>query len=307
MLMSGIILYPPLAFLHWENFMQPSLGTVKRFIPVSLFVMIVVRNMKTVIKIWLILIEPVGMRTTRREEDALSELMELEKSLSTKIEGLKEDHDCCLFEEDAEDFPVLEADVLDNPTDDDSIEYFMTVEALHSTPDMPVVPSYDDYSDEEKQSPTSQFVDQRRNQPVYDNYESDSELDMQDFQEKTAEPYPLFIKEEYYEEINHPGPAEDVEQQIEEKIFPTGPVYDDYESDPWERKEEEEPEEQQKGQFIPCPEPVHEQPSPEISQPTPAFHPPGPTRDIQPHVNSRVAEEAACYKFSGFSTRPTSL
>jgi hypothetical protein len=77
------------------------------------------------------------------------------------------------------------------------------------------------------------------NRPVYDSYESSSELDMQDFQEHTAEPYPLFINENYYEEIGHPWPAEDIEQQVEEKIFPMGPVYDDYESDPWESQEEE--------------------------------------------------------------------
>jgi hypothetical protein len=44
---------------------------------------------------------------------------------------------------------------------------------------------------------------------------------MQDSQENTTEPHPLFIKE-----INHP------EQHDEEKIFPMGPVYDDYEYDP---------------------------------------------------------------------------
>jgi hypothetical protein len=58
-------------------------------------------------------------------------------------------------EDSAEYFPVLEADGLDNPTDDDNVEYFMTVEALHSTPDVPVIPSFDDYSYEEQQSPTS--------------------------------------------------------------------------------------------------------------------------------------------------------
>jgi alpha-galactosidase/6-phospho-beta-glucosidase family protein len=83
---------------------------------------------------------------------------------------------------------------------------------------VPVVPRFDDYSDEEQQSPTSQFDDQRSSQPVYDSYESDSELDMQDFQEHTTEPYPLFIKEKYYEEINHPGPAEDTESRLKRKL-----------------------------------------------------------------------------------------
>jgi hypothetical protein len=75
-----------------------------------------------------------------------------------------------------------------------------------------------------------------------------------------------------------------------------GPVYDDYESDPWESQEEE-PEEQQKGQFISCPEPVSEQPSSEDSQPVSSSHPPMPTNDIQPCMSSCGAEQAFCYKF----------
>jgi hypothetical protein len=62
-----------------------------------------------------------------------------------------------------------------------------------------------------------------------------------------------------------------------------GPVYDDYEYDPWESHEEEK--EQQKGNFGSCHEPVSDQPSPERSQPTPTFHPPVLARDIQPGVN----------------------
>jgi hypothetical protein len=97
--------------------------------------------------------------------------MELVQSLSIELEELKAEHECFLFEENAEDFPALEEDVLGIPTKDDD-EYFMTVEALHSSPEVSDVPSFDDYSEEEKQSPTSQFVDQRRSQPVYDSYES---------------------------------------------------------------------------------------------------------------------------------------
>jgi hypothetical protein len=110
----------------------------------------------------------------------------------------------------------------------------------------------------------------------------------------------------YCEEINHPWPAEITEQHDEEKNFPTGPVYDDYESDPWESQEEE-PEEQQEEQFISCSEPVREQPSPEISQPASTSHPPVPTRDIHPCVSSCVAEKAACYKFPGSATHSMSL
>jgi hypothetical protein len=188
--------------------------------------------------------------------------MELVKYLSAKLERLES-------EESAEDFPVLEVDVLDSPTDDDSVEVFIVVEALHSAPDVPAVPKFDDYSDEEQQSPTSQFVDQRRSQPVYDSYESDSELDMWDFQEQTSEPYPLFINEKYYEEISHPGPAERLSNSLKSKSFPTGPVYDDYESDPWESHEEEE--RKQKAVYSYCPEPTSEQPLSETSQPASTF------------------------------------
>jgi hypothetical protein len=38
---------------------------------------------------------------------------------------------------------------------------------------------------------------------------------MKDFQEKTTEPYPLFVKEDYYEKISHPRHVEDVEKWIE--------------------------------------------------------------------------------------------
>jgi hypothetical protein len=54
--------------------------------------------------------------------------------------------------------------------------------------------------------------------------------------------------------MNHPWPAKDTKPHIEDKIFPI----DDYDSDPWESQEEEEPEKQQHGQFIPYPEPTSE-------------------------------------------------
>jgi hypothetical protein len=104
------------------------------------------------------------------EEYVLGKVMELVKSLTTKLQRLES-------EERAEDFLVLEVDVLDISTEDDN-EYFITVEALISPPEVPIVPRFDDYSDEGKQIPTSQFVDQRRSQPVYDSYELDYELDM---------------------------------------------------------------------------------------------------------------------------------
>jgi hypothetical protein len=68
--------------------------------------------MKTMIKIWLCSNESCEDEDHEEEEDALGELMELVKSLSAKLERLES-------EESAEDFPVLEADVLGSPTDDD--------------------------------------------------------------------------------------------------------------------------------------------------------------------------------------------
>jgi hypothetical protein len=133
---------------------------------------------------------------------------------------------------------------------------------------------------------------------VYDSYESDSELDMQDFQEHTAKSYPLFTKEKNYEEISHLGPIEDTEKQIEEHSLPTIPVYEDYESNPWESHEEEK--EQKKGQSISYPELTSEWPSPEINQPASSFHSPVLTRDIQPGVSNCKAKKAFCCQLHGF-------
>jgi hypothetical protein len=147
------------------------------------------------------------------EEDALSELMEQVKSLSARPERLES-------EDKEEDFPVLEADVLDDSFEED-IEDFITVETLVSALDEPVVsdlkeeamvemdcslfihkishdvftfrvemedqeivpffqnggvlfsPNFDDYLEEEQQSPTSQLADHRRSHLAYDSYESD--------------------------------------------------------------------------------------------------------------------------------------
>jgi hypothetical protein len=164
-------------------------------------------------------------------------------------------------------------------------------------------PSFNDYSVEEQQSPTSQIDDLGSSQPVYDSYESGSELDTQNFQEKTAEPSPLFTNERQCEEISPP------EQQIEKQSSPTGPIYDDYDSDPWESQEEvpEEPEEQSKMQFTDCAEPVSEQPPPEISEPISVIHPPVLIRDIRPQVNNCVAEEVYFANFLELATHLMTL
>ena len=82
----------------------------------------------------------------REEEGALSRPMERVKSLSTRLERLES-------KDNVEDFLVPEADVLDPPTDHDSIEDFCMVEALPSAPDVHVVPRFDAYLEEEQQSP----------------------------------------------------------------------------------------------------------------------------------------------------------
>ena len=81
-----------------------------------------------------------------------------------------------------------------------------------------------------------------RSQPSYDSYET------------------YYDREQYYEEINYPGSTEITEQQFENNCFPTGPVYDEYESDLGESQgeEEEETKEKHKGKFSSCPEPIHE-------------------------------------------------
>jgi hypothetical protein len=68
------------------------------------------------------------------------------------------------------------------------------------------------------------------------------------------------------------------------------PTFDEYPNE-----EEEEPE----GQFISCPEPISEKPSPGTSQSASIVHPPMLTRDIQSCVSSCGADRAVCYKFSG--------
>jgi len=80
----------------------------------------------------------------------MNELMGLVKSLSAQLERLK-------YGKSTEDFPAHEEDVLDNPIKDD--EYFMIVGAHLSAPEVSVVPSFYDYSEDEQSSPTSQFVD----------------------------------------------------------------------------------------------------------------------------------------------------
>jgi hypothetical protein len=63
----------------------------------------------------------------KEEEYALGEVMELVKSLISKLERLES-------EDNAKDFPVLEADVLGSSSEDDN-EDFIAVEALVSTSD----------------------------------------------------------------------------------------------------------------------------------------------------------------------------
>jgi hypothetical protein len=113
----------------------------------------------------------------------------------------------------------------------------------------PPPPDFDDYLEEEQQNPTSPFAYQS-SQTTYDSYESESELDMLDFQEQVAEPCPLLTKENYHEEISHLSLSGDAEQYKEEQNLPGEAVYDEYESDPGESQEEEEKEPEEQSEHI---------------------------------------------------------
>jgi hypothetical protein len=72
-------------------------------------------------------------------------------------------------------------------------------------------PTFDEYSYGEEKIPTSNFDDLRNNQPVYDNYESDFDEDVKEFQDHTIDPFSSFIKEQHYVEISYPGFVVDIE------------------------------------------------------------------------------------------------
>jgi hypothetical protein len=80
-----------------------------------------------------------------KEEDALGELMEQVKELSTKIEKLEVESACFSFEGDAQDISVLQIDVLGIPTYDeeflpdmvdDSANDFTTIKVSYSSHDV---------------------------------------------------------------------------------------------------------------------------------------------------------------------------
>jgi hypothetical protein len=201
-------------------------------------------------------------KVPREEDGALSKLIEQVKYLSAQLEGLKY-QDCAedfpvpeadalsnSFEEIVEDLLDELASTPDELAVSDQSNKEVVVEEdcslfLHEishdvftfgveTEERRIVPflqvgealsppDFDDYLEEEQQSPTSPFACQSI-QTIYESYESESELDMLDFQEQVVEPYPLLANERQCEEISPP------EQQIEKQSFPTGP----YDSDPWE-------------------------------------------------------------------------
>jgi hypothetical protein len=122
-----------------------------------------------------------------------------------------------------------------------------------------------------EQIPTLHFVDLGRSKPAYDSYESDSDMDMKYFQDHTIEPFPLFIEERHWVEINHPGPAEDTEQHEKEEL------------NVW---------------FISCPEPVNEQISPGIGRPASVLHPPVHSESIKQRVRNNEEQEVISYQLS---------
>jgi hypothetical protein len=191
------------------------------------------------------------------EEDALSELMEQERSLTAHNARLES-------EDNGEDFPVLEADVLGSSFEE-VIEDFIA--SLASSPNEPIVSFLKEESIMEEDCSlflhdishdVFTFGIELKDQeivpflqywgvfcsPIFDDHSS---------KEQTTEPYPVFTKEKYQEKIIHPIPSKGVEQHEEEQRFLTGPVYGHYESDPRESQEEE-----PKEQFAFCPELVSE-------------------------------------------------
>jgi hypothetical protein len=114
-----------------------------------------------------------------------------------------------------------------------------------------------------------------KGQPLFDEYHSDDEL----------QAYPTF---DHYKHTEEP---------FGKQNSPMVPIYDEYESDLEESQQEEEKEPE--GQSALRSEPVSKQPLPEINQPMIVVHPPVLTIDIQPHIHSCVAEEAAYHQFFG--------
>jgi hypothetical protein len=94
---------------------------------------------------------------------------------------------------------------------------------------------------------------------------------MKYFQDQTIDPFPLFIKEKHWVEINHPGPAEDTEKHVKEELS---------------------------GQFFSCPEPVNEKISPGISQPASVLHPPVHSENIKRWVSHNEGQELISFQLS---------
>jgi hypothetical protein len=277
----------------------------------------------------------------REEDGALSKLMEQVKYLSAQLEGLKYE-DCAedfpvleadalsnSFEEIVEDSLDELASAPDELVVSDQIHEEVVVEEdfslfLHKishdvftfgveTEERGIVPflqvgealfppDFDDYLEEEQQSPISPFSCQS-SQTTYDSYESESELDMLDFQEQVAEPYPLLAKENYHMRKSTTSVFQEtliLSSTRNKQNHPMVPIYDEYESDLGETEPEE--------QNISCPEPVSEQPPPESSEPTSVVHhQPVLIRDIQPQVNNCVAERVSVPHFLEFAAHSMTL
>jgi hypothetical protein len=210
----------------------------------------------------------------RGEEDSLSELMEQVKYLSAQLERLK-------YEDCAEDFPAWEEE-------DDLSE--LVEQAIFPTP----------------QCAKLESEDNEENFPVFkaDDLSSSFEEIIEDFLDALAsspdEPAVSDLNEEaiveedcsfFLHEISH-----DVFTfGIEEKDRETVPFLQDGRV----HKEEEKPEEQLSAHFLFYPEPIDEQPPPEISEPATIVLLPMLIRDVQPQVDNCVAQAAVCRQFSG--------
>jgi hypothetical protein len=214
-----------------------------------------------------------GDEDPREEGDTLSELREQVKYLSVQLERLKSE-DC------AEDFPDWEEE-------DDLSE--LVEQAIFPTPQCAKLES----EDNEEDFPVFEADD------LSSSFEEIIEYFLDALASAPDEPAVSDLNEEsiveedcsfFLHEISH-----DVFTfGIEEKDRETVPISQD---GGVHGKEEEELVERLSAYFFFYLEPVIEQPPPEISEPTTILHSLVLVRDIQPHENSYVVEEAACHQF----------
>jgi hypothetical protein len=210
----------------------------------------------------------------REEEDTLSELREQVKYLSVQLERLKSE-DC------AEDFPSCEEE-------DDLSE--LVEQAIFPTPQCEKLESEGSKKDfpvfevDDLSSSFEEIIEKKLDALA----SSPNELVVPDLNKEAI------VEEDHFfflHEISHGVFTFGIEEKDRETVpfLQDGGVH---------RKEEEELEEQLSAHFFSYPEPVNEQPPPEISDPTTVVHSPVLVRYIHPQVDNCVAQAAVCRQFS---------